>query len=77
MGMHIACFIPSLFGGGAERVALNLCDGWTKMGHQIDLVVAEATGAFIDQVPSAVELVNLNTGKIRKSLGKLAQYISL
>lgn len=77
MGMHIACFIPSLFGGGAERVALNLCDGWTKMGHQIDLVVAEATGAFIDQVPSAVELVNLNTGKIRKSIGKLAQYISL
>lgn len=73
--MHIACFIPSLFGGGAERVAINLCDGWSRTGHKVQIVVSEASGAFCDQIPTNVELVNLDTGKVRKSIGKLAQYI--
>ena len=73
--MHIACFIPSLFGGGAERVVLNLCNGWSRAGHKVNIVVAEASGAFRDQIPINVELVNLGTIKVRKSIGKLAQYI--
>ena len=38
-GLHIALVIPHLGGGGAERVVVNLAEGFIGRGHRVDIVV--------------------------------------
>lgn len=43
--MHIAFFIFSLSGGGAERVTTHMAEHWSKNGHTVSvLTMASATG---------------------------------
>lgn len=57
--IRIAFFIPNLDGGGAERVMLNLAEGFTQHGFKADLVVAQAEGAYVETFPKDVRLINL------------------
>ncbi len=75
MTAPIAFFLPTLCGGGAERVVLNLAQGMTDRGYRIDLVVATAEGAFLDQVPPAVRLVDLRAPRVLRSLIPLTAYL--
>lgn len=43
-GAKIAVFIPSMAGGGAERVALFFADSLAAEGYEVDLVVARNVG---------------------------------
>ncbi|NJL20663.1 MAG: glycosyltransferase [Leptolyngbyaceae cyanobacterium SM1_3_5] len=56
---HISLFIPNLDGGGAERITLNLAEGFAQRGLRVDLVLARAEGAYLNKVPSNVRLINL------------------
>jgi glycosyltransferase involved in cell wall biosynthesis len=71
----IAFFLPSLLGGGAERVILNLVQGITERGLPVDLVLAAAEGPFLDQLPPAVRLVDLRAPRVLRSLGPLVGYL--
>jgi glycosyltransferase involved in cell wall biosynthesis len=71
----IAFFLPSLRGGGAERVIMNLAQGITERGTPVDMVLAAAEGPFLDQVPPAVRLVDLHASRVRRSLGPLISYL--
>jgi glycosyltransferase involved in cell wall biosynthesis len=71
----IAFFLPTLSGGGAERVAVNLAGGMASRGHAVDLVVVTAQGELSDQVPPAVRLVDLQAGRVLRSLRPLASYL--
>jgi len=71
----IAFFLPSLRGGGAERVIINLAQGITERGLRVDLVLAAAEGDLLDQVPSSVRLVDLHARRVLRSLGPLAGYL--
>jgi glycosyltransferase involved in cell wall biosynthesis len=71
----IAFFLPTLSGGGAERVIVNLAQGMTDRGLPVDLVVAAAKGAFLNQLPSAVRLVDLHAPRVLRSLGPLTTYL--
>ena len=71
----IAFFLPSLRGGGAERVVLNLAQGITERGLPVDLVLAAAEGTFLDQVPPAARLVDLRASRVLRSLGPLTGYL--
>jgi glycosyltransferase involved in cell wall biosynthesis len=71
----IAFFLPSLQGGGAERVIVNLAQGITERGLPVDLVVAAAEGAFLEQVSPAVRLVDLRRRRVLQSLGPLTRYL--
>jgi glycosyltransferase involved in cell wall biosynthesis len=71
----IAFFLPSLGGGGAERVILNLAQGIVERGLPVDLVLAAATGAFLEQVPASVRLVDLHAPRVHRSVGPLAGYL--
>ncbi len=71
----IAFFLPSLNGGGAERVILNLLEGITERGIRVDLVLAAAKGAFLEQLPSGVRLVDLHSARVLRSVGPLASYL--
>jgi glycosyltransferase involved in cell wall biosynthesis len=71
----IAFFLPSLNGGGAERIILNLMQGITARGLPVDLVLAAAKGPLLDQLPSSVRLVDLHAARVLRSVGPLAGYL--
>jgi glycosyltransferase involved in cell wall biosynthesis len=71
----IAFFLPSVRGGGAQRVIVNLVQGITERGWPVDLVLTVAEGAFLDQLPPAVRLVDLRAGRLIRSIGPLAGYL--
>lgn len=71
----IAFFLPSVRGGGAQRVIVNLVQGITERGIPVDLVLSAADGVFLDQVPPAARLVDLRAGRLVRTLGPLAGYL--
>ncbi len=71
----IAFFLPSLVGGGAERVVVNLMQGITERGIPVDLVLAAAEGPLLDQLPPGVRLVDLRAPRVLRSLLPLAGYL--
>jgi glycosyltransferase involved in cell wall biosynthesis len=71
----IAFFLPSLGGGGAERVIINLAQGIAERGLRVDLVLAAAEGAFLEQLSTSVRLVDLHSPRVLRSLVPLARYL--
>ncbi|MBD2020514.1 glycosyltransferase [Leptolyngbya sp. FACHB-36] len=57
----VSLFLPALAGGGAERAMLHLAQGFAERGLKTDLVVAQAEGAYLTQIPLGVRLVNLQS----------------
>ena len=45
----IGLFLPSVRGGGAQRMMLNLARGFAGQGLDVDLVLAQAEGPYLDQ----------------------------
>ena len=72
---RIACFLPALEGGGAERVFLTLVKGFLARGHEVDLVLSRKTGALLSDIPSGARLFNLDCHKVARSLWPLRSYL--
>ena len=47
----VALFVPSMRGGGAERAMLALAYGLSSRGIPVDLVLVNAEGEYISQIP--------------------------
>ncbi len=71
----IALFLPSLRGGGAERMMTNLARGLSEQGLKVDLVLAKAEGPYLSQVPPEVRVVDLHSDRVLRSLPELVRYI--
>ncbi len=56
---RVAFLLPSLRGGGVERVTLELSRGLVKSGLGVDLVLGKAEGPLMGQVPPGVRIVDL------------------
>lgn len=72
---RLALFLPSLVGGGAERVILNLSAALVVHDYPVDLVLQCAEGFYLSQVPAEVRLVDLRTSRMLNSLRPLADYL--
>lgn len=72
----IGIYLTSMTMGGAERVALNLCTGLVERGYDVDLVLVEATGELLDDVPTDVSVIDLDASRVLKSLYPLYDYLS-
>src|SRR5690606_3066509 len=55
----VAFFMPSLRGGGAERVMIDLAQGVAGRGYAVDVVVLNRVGAVTEDVGAGVNLVDL------------------
>ena len=55
---HIALFLYSMGGGGAERVMLNLAIEFAKLKYKVDLVLVTKKGPYLKQVPKNVRIVS-------------------
>lgn len=72
---HISVFLTSMKVGGAQRIALNLCRGFVRTNHSVDLVLAQAEGALLDEIPSKVSVVDLNASRVLTSIFPLKRYL--
>ncbi|MDA9020161.1 glycosyltransferase [Flavimaricola sp.] len=57
--LQLLIAIESLGGGGAERVALDLARAWPPNGARPVLLVAARTGAFSDNLPPDLEVIEI------------------
>jgi glycosyltransferase involved in cell wall biosynthesis len=71
----IAFLIANLGGGGAERVAISLIEGFVRRGHQVDLLLMRKTGVFLDRVPAEVRVIDLGASRIRNVVRPLVRYL--
>lgn len=72
---RLAFFLPGLYGGGAERIMLNLAKGISARGYPLDLVLARAEGPYLNQVPAEVRVVDLNASRVLASGPALIRYL--
>jgi glycosyltransferase involved in cell wall biosynthesis len=71
----IALFIPSLHGGGAERVMVSLANGFARRGLRVDLVLVKDEGVYRSAVDGAVRVIDLNRSRTLGSVFALARYL--
>ena len=72
---RIAFLLPNLKGGGAERVALTLMQAFIDRGHEIDLVLMNASGELLAHLPSEVRVFDLKARRVRNLLRPLITYL--
>ena len=71
----VAMFLPDLRAGGAERVAVNLCNAFVQRGIDVDLVLIRRHGELLGQLDPAVRVIGFESRRIRGSLRPLATYL--
>jgi glycosyltransferase involved in cell wall biosynthesis len=71
----IALFSPTLGGGGAEKVLVNLACGMIDQLEAVDIVVAQATGRHMSHIPRQARFVDLGASRTLCSVFPLAGYL--
>jgi glycosyltransferase involved in cell wall biosynthesis len=72
---RLAFFLPSLAGGGAERVFLDLATGFAARNASVEVVVARPEGELAAGLDEHVSLVSLDAGRTATSLPALVRYL--
>ncbi len=71
----VAIFLRCLYSGGAERVLLNLARGFAAQGLKVDMVLAQASGSLLEQLPPEIRLIDLKAESKISILPKLVGYL--
>ena len=75
MKKKIIFILPSLYGGGAERIVLNLLKHIDRSKFTPVLALVKKEGRYLQDVPKDVELIDLEVKQARYSLFKIAKLI--
>lgn len=70
--IHI--ILPSLKGGGAERLHINLANYWTSQGYTVCITVLSMEGDLEDLIDTGVNLNNLDIKRLKGSFLPLLRY---
>ena len=74
--MRITIFVPTLHGGGAERVAIDLAREFVRSGHETDLSVGTLAGAELrGEVHASVNLIDLDCARLRLAVPRFARHL--
>lgn len=73
--IQILFIVPSMNGGGAEKVISTLLQYMNADLFQISLVLLVKEGVFLKDIPSHVSLIDLNVKRVRYALGKIIKVI--
>jgi glycosyltransferase involved in cell wall biosynthesis len=73
---HVALFVPSLRGGGAEKAWVNLAVGLLDKGVRVDLILMEKDGPYLARVPPEVRIIDLeDPSNSLASVPRLRRYL--
>jgi len=72
---RLAVLIPSMGGGGAERVVVNLLAEFVERGIEVDLLLVRPGGPLMGEIPPKVRIVRLGGGRILAALPSLVAYL--
>jgi glycosyltransferase involved in cell wall biosynthesis len=67
----VAFFVQNLRYGGAQKVTINIANGLTSRGYDVDLVTANFEGDFVSDISSDLHVVDLDVPSVA-GLGVLA-----
>ncbi|MDB3936588.1 glycosyltransferase [bacterium] len=71
----LSIFLPSLMGGGAERVMVVLANEFIARGFSVDLVLVKVVGPYLADLHPAVQIIDLDAKRLILSIGPLIKYI--
>lgn len=71
----VTFFMPSLRGGGAERVMLDLAQGVASRGYAVDVLILNRVGAVTSGAGEGVNLVDLQRSRAATALPALVGYL--
>lgn len=71
----VAFFLPSLVGGGAERVMLDLACHFDKEGISVDLILVRAVGPYLAKVPAGIRIFDFECNRVLTCIPSLVRYI--
>ena len=72
---RVALTLPSLAGGGAQRISLDLARGLLDRSVEVDLVVVRDEGPLRSSVPPGTDVVILGGGRVSRAVPRLARYL--
>ena len=75
MKKRVVFFLPTLNGGGAERVSVNIMRQLDIQIYDIHLILVQKVGEYLELVPKYVEIHNLESKKTLYSILKLRKTI--
>jgi glycosyltransferase involved in cell wall biosynthesis len=74
--LKLSFFIPSLRGGGAERMFVRLATHFSESGHDIDMVLMNAKAMeYRDELSPDVRIIDLKTPRLWTSLPAFLRYL--
>lgn len=73
--IRLALFVPSMRGGGAERVTAILAAELAARGYVVDLLLVQKEGPNLAMLPETVRIVDFNTRRLISSLPALVCYL--
>ncbi len=72
---RVLFILPSMFGGGAERVVLTLLSSLDRSRYELILALVKKEGDYLELIPDGVEVIYLGVSKARYSLFKIAKLV--
>jgi glycosyltransferase involved in cell wall biosynthesis len=73
--MRISLILPSLSMGGAEKNRVKLANMLVGKGHDVDLVVRNASGPLAEDVDGRVAVIDLQAPRVRSAVLPLFRYM--
>lgn len=67
--------LHDLRGGGAERVMLNLAKGMLEAGRSVTLILVNAEGDYLQQIPPAATVINLGRPNVFRAVPDMISYL--
>lgn len=72
----VSFFLPSLNGGGAERVTVNLINNLVELNVDVHLVLIKKQGVFLQDVSEKVKIIDLSSKRAAFSIFPLVNYLN-
>ncbi|TMB00459.1 MAG: glycosyltransferase [Deltaproteobacteria bacterium] len=75
MAARILFALPGLHGGGAERVVVTVLRHLDRRRFEPHLVLADAVGPYLGEVPADVPVHTLGASRLRRALPALVRTV--
>lgn len=70
-----AVFVPSMAGGGAERVMATVANQLSLRGHEVDLILASRSGPYLKEILPQVSIIDLGVPRMARATIPLSKYL--